>query len=479
MDRIVSPAAATIASVILQKRWPGYIPVAQHIAGGRAEYELEALSKTCPCPHCGYECHKVHARQKRRALDAPLHPHELTWVSCWVRRFRCPRCGKTFTEQPGFIDRRAKVTHAAVYYAQTLIRLPGITLSEARVLTGMSVTTLKKYDKEQLKYCYSELNFENVQNLAIDEFAVFKGRRYCTVVIDNDRCQVLWVGRGKSRRSVQPFFDLLRQKKAADRIVSVACDQNAVYPRLVKENLPHAVIVYDLFHVMAHWHDDVLRPARKKVEQEVRQRIYRQAKDNAQTQGQIPDDEALRRAVNEALRRYRNADWVLITPIANLEQDKRRRYEEALRNILEDNSLLAALYPVADRLRSLWRTKECGFSRSSLREITRLLKAIGSMFAFKPAKKFAAMLERRQEGILQAGHFGFTTNRLEGVNNKIKVIKRKAFGFRDLEYFFLKIKAAFPGKPALSFFNLLTGVAIIHGHPRPVPWFNTLNHAEV
>ena len=55
------------------------------------------------------------------------------------------------------------------------------------------------------------------------------------------------------------------------------------------------------------------------------------------------------------------------------------------------------------------------------------------------------MLSRRQDGIIPAGQFGFTTNRLEGANNKIKVIKRTGYGYRDFDFFALKIKSLLPG----------------------------------
>ena len=73
------------------------------------------------------------------------------------------------------------------------------------------------------------------------------------------------------------------------------------------------------------------------------------------------------------------------------------------------------------------------------------------------------MLQRRCEGIIDAGRFGYTTNRLEGVNNKIKVIKRIAFGYRDLDYFFLLIKQALPGKIENPLLAGLGDAAIING----------------
>ena len=104
-----------------------------------------------------------------------------------------------------------------------------------------------------------------VQHLAIDEFSLHKGHRYARVVMDIEERQVIWVGVGKIIKSVQPFFDLLRQKGLYDRVRSVSCHMNAAYPKRVRNNLPKAVILYKLFHIMKHVTADVLTEAKKRL----------------------------------------------------------------------------------------------------------------------------------------------------------------------------------------------------------------------
>ena len=83
---------------------------------------------------------------------------------------------------------------------------------------------MKTYDKLQLKHLYDEIDFRGVRHLAIDEFLLHKGHRYATVVMDVENLNMLWIGKGKSRQSLQPFFDLLRSKQAVHQIESVSCD---------------------------------------------------------------------------------------------------------------------------------------------------------------------------------------------------------------------------------------------------------------
>ena len=106
--------------------------------------------------------------------------------------------------------------------------------------------------------------------------------------------------------------------------------------------------------------------------------------------------------------------------------------------------MLADLYPIADMIRKIWNTRLLEDSKHLINTTRLLLLQIARTHRFKLAKSFEMMLSRRMDGIMHAGRFGFSTARLEGANNKIKVIKRVAFGYKDMEYFFLKIKTALP-----------------------------------
>lgn len=466
MSRIVdrNNVQPSRASEISLKRWPEYKPVSDQFdkQSGWLTVKLVPYQRPAICPHCHCTCHKVHAQQIRTAIEAPIYPHQPTKLVFVVQRFRCS-CGHTFTRQPAFIAPRAKVTKGMVLYAQGLLRCLSMSISDVARITGLSWRTVKNIDKEQLKFCYDRVDLGHVQNLAIDEFCVQKPRKYATVIIDNDSCKVLFLCKGKSIKDVQPFFDRLKQEGFAANIRSVACDQNAAYPRMVRENLPLATIVYDLFHVMKHWREDVLAEAKKKAQKDATERATAKALQEADKAGIPVDKKKVGEAVRAALKPLRNSDWVLITSEENVEPEKRKQREELLNQIITDNALLAALYPIADMLRNLWREKSQSEAISRLHQIRALLLSINKRYDFKPAKRFAMMLKRREEGIIRAGRFGFTTNRLEGVNNKIKVLKRVAFGYTDLGYFFLKVKSAFPGKKATPMRDQLEGKAVING----------------
>ena len=461
------------ANSLFDRIWPGYRLKKLRRAGDTLIAFLVPHTRTAVCPKCGKICYKAHSKQLRSAREAPLMGCQPMAVEFVVKRYKCS-CGCTCTNSPEFIAPRAKLTKAAVLFTQQLLRMPSLSISDVAKLTKLSWTTLKKLDKDQLKYCYDQINFNGVQNIAIDEFSVHKNHKYATVVIDNDTCRVLWVGKGKSQRCVQPFFDLLKERGVAQNIKSVACDQNAAYPALVRNNLPNADIVYDLFHVIANWRRDVLIEARKVTQHQVGERVRRELTEQAQKDGIKLDKTQISSAVQKATKAFSGADWALVTPTQGFQQKDKRNYQSQLDMIMRENSLLAALYPIAEALRQLWRQKSQQNAAASLKNLRLLLLQIGRQYKFRPATRFASMLLRRQDGILRAGHYGFTTNRLEGVNNKIKVAKRIAYGFRDLEYFFLKIKGMLPGKTAIPMFERLNGIAIIKGSQWTCDWAESL-----
>ena len=133
------------------------------------------------------------------------------------------------------------------------------------------------------------------------------------------------------------------------------------------------------------------------------------------------------------------------------------------------------LYPLADMIRNLFKCKNKQEAARLLENLRRLCLDIANAHNFEPARSFAKMLKRRAAGIIEVGRFGFSSCPLEGANNKIKVLKRTAYGFRDFEYFRLKIHSILPGK-MISFYNSLTSsyavikVSIIkccfHAHSR-------------
>jgi len=256
------------------------------------------------------------------------------------------------------------------------------------------------------------VELSDVTVIGMDEFAIQKGHRYATVVVEVQRKRVLWVGRGRGREDVRPFFDLLGPARCA-KLQAVVMDMNAGYAEEVRARCPNAEIVYDLFHVVAKYGREVIDRVRV--------------------------DEANRlRQDHPARQLVKGSRWLLLRNRENVthEADRVRLHE-----LLAANRALFTVYVLKDDLKALWDYRHPGYALRFWQQWYR--RAMRSRI--EPLKAFARRLKPYLPGILAHCRWPLGTNLIEGINNRIKVIKRMAYGFRDDAYFFLKIRAAFPG----------------------------------
>jgi len=247
----------------------------------------------------------------------------------------------------------------------------------------------------------------------MDEFALFKGHRYATVVLDADTRRVLWVGEGRSREAIRPFFDWLGVRRCTN-IEAVAMDMNTAFDLEVRQHCPNARVVYDLFHVIAKYGREVIDRVRV--------------------------DEANRLRDNRPQRKVvKRARWLLLRNPENVPPDQRTTLNE----LLAANQTLMTVCVMKASLKELWQH---GSARSWLASWRNWL-AMARDSGIEALRKFAAKLRPYWRGIVSRLRWPMHTGQLEGINNRIKVMKRMAYGYRDSAFFFLKIKAAFPGNP--------------------------------
>ncbi len=464
MTTIVQPLTQAAASSYFESFYPGYTLKNFESDGNTTILELAPTGSPI-CPRCGNVCTRIHDTTAREVRDMPKrHTGEIVFVRFKVRRVRCT-CGCCQCEVLSWVEPRARLTNAMVGWVQGLLRLR-LSISDVVRLTQLSWSTGKDLDTIQLNLLFDQVDLSGVQPLMIDEFSVRKGHRYATVVMDGVEKNGLWGGMDKSEKNLQTFFDWLPKENRSEQICSVTCDMNAAYPRMVRENLPNAQIVYDLFHVVSNFIRADLLPAKSKARQDCYKRIEIQKRElkeksagalSGRNQHACNVLQAQLNRLTERSAQYKSAEWLFARQEVRLDENAKKQ----LADLREDNLLLFDLHPLADMLQQIWKTKNPQESHSLIETTRRLLIQIAKTHDFIPAKRFARRLLRRAEGIVHAGRFGFSTARLEGANNKIKVIKRVAFGFEDMEYFFLKIKAALPGLHYSPWRDFIPGQAIL------------------
>lgn len=393
--------------------WKGYrIGAVQRFAAGRhgpsAQVWIELIREPGPfvCSSCGRRCEKYHDTTDRWVRDLPILDAE---THLMVPRYRvaCVVCGPKVEHLPWL----AKWSRVTVRLAENVARLCKVlAIKHVAEFYRLGWDTVKAIDKEWLEEHVGEPDLSELTQLAMDEFAIKRGHRYATIFVEPERKQVLWVCRGRSREDIRPFFEKLGPE-GCRRLEAVAMDMNGAYEEEVRARCPQAQIVYDLFHVVAKYGREVIDRVRV--------------------------DEANRQTHRGDRQVIKGARWLLLRNADGMKRQDRIK----LRELLAVNRRLATTHILKEDLKSLWDYRYPGAAMSFWKEWYQ--RAVRSRI--EPLKRFARNLRDRLHGILAHCRYPLHTSLLEGINNKIKVIKRMAYGFRDDAYFFLKIRNAFPG----------------------------------
>lgn len=392
--------------------WEGYsigqFRVYQDEEVAMVEITLEPLPGIArKCSGCGRMVKQVHDVTERWVRELALLGAR-TWLRLGRVRVACPHCGPKI-EALGWLAPYSRVTRRM---AEDVVRLCQVLpVKHVAEYLGLSWDTVKAVDKAYLTETLGPVDLSGVTQVVIDEFAIQKGHRYATVIVEPATKRVLWVGRGRRREDIRPFFEQLGVE-GRQRLKAVAMDMNGAYEEEVRYQCPLVEIVFDLFHVVAKYGREVVD--RVRVEEANRLR----------------EDQPARKIVKKAR-------WLLLRNRENVKPKDRVKLTE----LLQANRKLATVYVLKDDLKHLWDYVYEGAARRFWEEWYR--RAIRSRI--EPLKKFARRLKPYLPGIFAHCRWPLHTSLLEGINNKIKVIKRMAYGFRDDAYFFLKIRAAFPG----------------------------------
>lgn len=409
----------------------------------------------CKCPNCGNFC-KPHATLYRDIRCAPCQGYPYVYLRLPVRQVRCS-CGCRRMEVIRWLDSHSRISNKLIALVQADLR-EGDTVKAVSQRYHLDWQTVKAVDKLQLDHCFGEIELGNVRHLIMDEFAIQKGHKYATIVMDAETHRALWVCKGKAGADVKAFFELLKEKKLADKIRSVSMDMNACFPSLVRHYCHNATVLYDLFHVLQMFTRNVLVPAKKHCQDAVLKRLdslntppkpaKKKGEDATPKEPVVISKEILeqhaqeRKRLTEQKELLTSCQWVLVRSFNDLDNDD----TEKLQKLRDNNQLLADLYPIADLLRNLWTVKNRCEALQQIRHLMGLCWAIARTHGFKPAHDFGDMLLRRLDGIINCGRYGYGSGPLEGSNNAIKVLKRTAYGFLDFDYFRLKILARLPGR---------------------------------
>lgn len=270
-------------------------------------------------------------------------------------------------------------------------------------------STVRQLDRLYMQQQVEKAGLPAPRVIGVDEIAIRKGHNYRIVVSDLERGRPIWVGgKGRTEEDLDLFFALLGPQKTR-RIKQAVMDMWKPFRNSVTKHVPGVLIVYDKFHIMRHLSDAL---------DEVRRSEYRRlaGKDRSYIKGQ----------------RY-----TLLSAKANLTLDGRK----ALRKLLKANKRLNVAHLLKERFGQLWDYQSETWARRFFDRWRDALK----WQRLPSYEKFARMIDRHWKGIASYCHpeNKCSLGMVEGLNNKIRVIQRRAYGYRDEEFLKLKIIASF------------------------------------
>jgi transposase len=329
-----------------------------------------------------------------------------------IPRVACRDCGVVRQVAVSFAEPRYRHTKSFARYALELSRL--MTIKDVAHHLGVSWDVVKDIQKQDLQRRFARPKLKHLRQIAIDEISVGQGHRYITLVLDLESGAVVHVGEGKGGDALTAFWKRLRSSGA--KIDAVASDMSPAYFEAITSQLPQATLVFDRFHVMKLFHEK-LSNLRRELHRETTDRLHK-----------------------EVLKGTR---WLLLKRPENLDATRNEpaRLEEALRL----NQPLATAYYLKEDLAEVWEQEDRDAAQAFLLDWIAQAETSG----IRMLLQFARTLRIHAQGILNYYDYPITTGPLEGTNNKIKTMKRQAYGFRDQEFLKLKILALHESKYAL------------------------------
>lgn len=349
------------------------------------------------CPCCGRVVKRFEGRYGRlvRHLD-------LSGFECYLYfeeyKLHC-RCGHRGYEDVGFCGSHRHCTRAYEEYVARLCCF--MSVKEAAGIVGLDWKTVKDIDKANIRSSLKGLSEEQPVRIGVDEVAYQKGHKYLTIVRDVDEGRVLWVGLDRKKETLDRFFEELGPEKSR-RVLVAVMDMWDPYIASIRQHTG-ADIVFDKFHIAKKMNEAL---------DSVRRREFKEADKDVKAE-------------------FKHKRYLVLKRNENLSPEKR----ENLDNLLAKNRPLHLAYLLKEQLLDILDEKYMAIAIQRLKTWKNNVVESG----IREYEKVLKTIENYLYGIHNYFKHKITNAASEGFNNKIGLIKRRAYGYRDIEYFMLKI----------------------------------------
>ncbi len=369
-----------------------------HFLGNAVIFSAEMTDKFTKCPGCGCR-HAIYKGQKTRWFRMSPMGRKQSILKLLLHRLQCSNCQKLWWPQLPFMDGKHRYTRSFALTALDLLRFG--TIKDVAHYLHVGWDLIKEIHKSKLQSLYRKMPIKKLQYLGIDEFSLRKGHNYMTIFIDLQEGRIIHAVEGKSKDDIRPFLKMLARK--AKKLKAIAMDMSRSFSSAVTEYLPKVDIVFDRYHIMA-----LINAAIDSLRRH-QQRILADA-----------DKKVLKGCRFLLLRNYHSLD---------------SDFKVKLDNLLDINKPLFIMHSMKEQLRLLWDQPDHKRALAFLNQWC--FDAL--MSEIKPLVKVGLTLITHKKGILNYFFHRITSASVEGTVNKIKTLKRQAYGFRDMVYFKLRL----------------------------------------
>ena len=411
---------------------------------------IEQRPERCPC--CNYM--EIQSKGPRRIRLRHLGMGTIRIdVDVQYTRWECRTCRACFRQRIPFRKRGTMMTVLMQRCVRGMLE-SGLTVSEVSGICGCNRNLVKGIDKRRLRSKAGDMRPVHPSRfLCVDEFLLHKGHEYATVVIDYNNGESIYATQGNTYGQMIEFFRFVGEKFMR-QVVAVSMDMNASYAKAFKECYPDIRIVYDGFHIIKNYNDMVLTEVRRAEQRRLDEGIGKALSDG---------DRALARELRQEKRFLKGSRYLILSNRKTLElkdasagEHNRTLFErfekkglrlpvgkhylstrniDRLNEVLGSNEKLQTCYTLGEMLKS----SLCCQNRCLFIDGFRRWLAMAEATGYEELKRFSGLIRKHWDGILARTEYSLSNGPLEGTNCLIKNIRRKSYGIRDDDYFFLKI----------------------------------------
>jgi transposase len=378
---------------------PGVIVEDSQESEGILILSVKVAQKTAKCPRCGQISHRLHQNKRYLVKDLPMSNKEVI-LKVNRRRFKCENCQKPFSEILDFVGKKKNFTYRyAEKITKDVIHSDFNNVAKNHQLTYEEVESMVMSIAQNIM----PINVEKLQKLGIDEISLVKGQgKFIVVLVDLDSHKLLGLVAKRTQEEIKKVLLKFGEKILA-QIKEVSIDMTGNYKSLVKKLCPNAEVTIDRFHVM------------KMVQNELNQARVNQ-KQTAQSLN-LPQRISL-------FRSLKGSKYILLKSEKKLSNQQK----EKLKKVKEASPLVDIMHSLKEEFSDIFE-KSSNLGEGTLKLIDWLKKA-------EPYYKKSVKTIKRWFGEIVGYFEEHTTSAVvEGINNKLKVLKRSGFGFRNFNNF--------------------------------------------